>query len=85
MLQTVRITNKRQITIPVRIFNQPGLNQGNKLIVEVNSNKIIMQKAQLLLDKLAGSLKTPVRYRNKSLDFIIREAKFDKKILKVIE
>jgi AbrB family looped-hinge helix DNA binding protein len=75
MLQTVRITSKRQITIPARIFNLLGLNEGDKLIVEVDSNKIIMQKAQLLLDELAGSLKTPQRYKNKSLDFIIREAK----------
>lgn len=75
MLQTVRITSKRQITIPVKIFNQLGLNQGDKLIVEVDSNKIIMQKAQRLLDELAGSLKVPARYRNKPIDFIIKETK----------
>jgi AbrB family looped-hinge helix DNA binding protein len=75
MLQTVRITSKRQITIPVKIFNQLDLNKGDRLIVEVDSNRIIFQKAQQLLDELAGSLGIPQRYKNKSLDFIIREAK----------
>lgn len=75
MLQTVRISSKRQITIPVVIFNQLGLSQGDELVVKIDQNRIIMEKAELLLRDLAGSLKVPKQYKNKPIDFIIREAK----------
>lgn len=75
MLQTVRISSKRQITIPVLIFNQLGLSQGDELMVKIDQNKIIMEKSELLLRDLAGSLKAPKRYQNKPIDFVIREAK----------
>lgn len=75
MLQTVRITSKRQITIPVLIFNQLGLSQGDELVVKIDQNRIIMEKAEQLLRDLAGSLKAPKKYQNKPIDFIIREAK----------
>lgn len=75
MLQIVTITSKRQITIPAKIFNRLQLKEGDKLIAEVDSNKITLQKAQQLLDELVGSLRIPRRYKNKSLNFIIKEAK----------
>lgn len=75
MLQTIKITSKRQITIPVEIFNYLNLKRGDRLIVDLEEDKIVMQGAQLLLDKIAGSLKPPRKYKNKSIDFIIRQAK----------
>lgn len=75
MLQTVRITSKRQITIPVKIFRQLNLNEGDNLLVEVNANMMVIKKAQSLLDELAGSVKIPKKYLNKSIDFIIKETK----------
>lgn len=75
MLRIVTITSKRQITIPAKIFDRLQLKEGDKLIAEVDSNKITLQKAQQVLDELAGSLRIPRRYKNKSLNFIIKEAK----------
>jgi len=75
MLKTVRITSKRQITIPAAIFKRLNLNEGDRLIVNIDQGKIVMEKAKALLDELAGSLKPPAEYRNKSLDFIINDAK----------
>lgn len=77
MIYSVRITSKRQITIPVKIFNYLNLNKGDNLIVDIKDNKIIMEKSENLLNKLAGSVKVPKKYKNKSIDFIIREAKKD--------
>ena len=75
MLQTVRISSKRQITIPVDIFNYLALNEGDRLIVNIDEGKIVMEKSQKLLDKMAGSLYLPKKFKNKSLDFIIRDSK----------
>lgn len=77
MVYSVRITSKRQITIPVKIFNYLNLNKGDNLVVDIKDNKIIMEKSEDLLNKLAGSVKVPRKYKNKSIDFIIREAKKD--------
>lgn len=75
MLQTVSISSKRQITIPAKIFNHFGLSKGSKLVITIDSNRIILQKAQALLDEVAGSVLLPKRFKNKSLDSIINEAK----------
>lgn len=75
MLQTVRITSKRQITIPVKIFNQMGLIKGDQLVLEYSNENIIMKKSQQLLDEVAGTIIPPKKYQNKSIDFIIRDAK----------
>lgn len=75
MLQTVRITSKRQITIPSKIFSQLNLNEGDRLIVEADSKRIVMKKTQQVLDEVAGFLNIPKKFKKKSLDFIIREAK----------
>lgn len=77
MIYSVRITSKRQITIPVKIFNYLNLNKGDNLLIDIKDNKIIMEKSEDLLNKLAGSVKVPRKYKNKSIDFIIREAKKD--------
>ena len=75
MLQTVRITSKRQITIPSKIFSLLQLTKGDRLLVEIEDDKLVLQKSQALLDKLAGSLKKPKKYEHRSLNFIITDSK----------
>lgn len=75
MLQTVKISSKRQITIPSVIFDHLNLNEGDRLIVNIDEGKIVMEKSQKLLDDMAGSLDVPNEYKNKPLDFIIRDSK----------
>lgn len=75
MLQTVRITSKRQITIPAKIFKGLNLNQGDYLSIYIDQGKIIMEKSQKLLDEIAGSIKPLKEYKNKPIDFIIRDSK----------
>lgn len=77
MLQTVSISSKRQITIPVRIFNLLNLSKGDRLIVEIEQDKLVLRKSKQLLNELSGSVKIPTRYKNKPIDFIIKEAKKD--------
>lgn len=75
MLQTVKISSKRQITIPSKIFEELQLNQGDRLVLKIQENKLVIQKALSLVEELAGSIKVPKKYKNKSIDFIIKDAK----------
>ncbi len=75
MLQTVRISSKRQITIPAQIYRQLSLSQGDRLSISINNSNLIIKRSKQLLNELASSVTIPKRYKNKSIDFIIKEAK----------
>lgn len=75
MLQTVRITSKRQVTIPAVVFNKLGLKKGQQLIVQGEKNRIIMEPAEILVEQLAGSLSLPKRFQGKSVEQIVKQAK----------
>jgi AbrB family looped-hinge helix DNA binding protein len=77
MFKTVRITSKRQISIPVNVFNSLGLKKGDTLLINVDfdNERIIMEKQEKILNQLAGSLKLPKKYKNKSLEQIVSDAK----------
>ena len=75
MLQTVRISSKRQITIPAQIYRQLSLSQGDRLSIFIDNGSLIIKKSKQLLNELAGSVTVPKRYKNMPIDFIIKEAK----------
>lgn len=75
MIKTIKITSKRQITLPVQIFNSLGLRQGDRLSVDASDGKIVLQKPEVILDELYGSLKLPAQLRGLSPDEIISRAK----------
>jgi len=41
-MQSITISSKRQITIPAEIFRLLDLKEGQKLIVEIEGNRIIL-------------------------------------------
>lgn len=75
MLQTVRISSKRQVTIPVKLFDKMKLKEGDRLIFELENNTIRVNKAQHLIDELAGSVKLPEKYRRVPVDTLIKKAR----------
>lgn len=75
MQSLVKISSKRQVTIPSKIFDHLKFEEGDNLIFEVEGDKIVVKKAKQFLDELAGSVKIPVKYQGKSLEFIIKDAK----------
>lgn len=77
MTQIATITSKRQITIPISIFKKTGLKRGEKVIVTSEEGTIKMQPASDLIDELAGSVKTPLKYKNLSTNEIVSESKKD--------
>lgn len=75
MQQLVKLSSKRQITIPAELFRRLNLKQNDTLLLELNDDVLEMRKAQSVLDGLEGSIKMPETYRGKDMEFIIRDAK----------
>ena len=85
MPQLATITSKRQVTIPVKIFNELNLKEGQRLIVSRDQDALKFQSASNIVEKLSGSIEIPVRFRGLSPDKIIKKAKkeyFDKNDLR---
>lgn len=78
MKQSVRITSKRQITIPASIYRELNLEQGQRLVVQEENHAIILTPATKLIEDLAGSVKIPKEYKEMKIDEIIRQAKEDR-------
>lgn len=74
-MKTTTITSKRQITIPAVVFREAKLLEKQKLFVKNIGSRVVLTPVTQAIDELAGSLKTPARWKNKDLDQIISEAK----------
>ena len=75
MEKTSTITSKRQLTIPSRIFRAVGFSEGQKVIITHKNGSIIVQPSSQLVERLAGSVKIPIRFRSMSIDKMIERAK----------
>lgn len=75
MLQTVSITSKRQVTIPAVIYAKLRLEKGQRLIVFTEKDRIVMEPAEFLIEKLAGSISLPKKFKGKTLEQIIQQTK----------
>ena len=75
MAQTATITDKRQFTIPVETYRKLGFREGGKVIVTHRGNKMIVEPAEIIVARLAGSVTLPRRFRGMTLDAIIHKAK----------
>lgn len=75
MLQTVKISSKRQITIPSRLFQELDLHEGDSIVLKVKNKSLVMDKAQDILNSLVGSVSTPRRVAHLSTDQLITKAK----------
>ncbi|NCT55953.1 AbrB/MazE/SpoVT family DNA-binding domain-containing protein [bacterium] len=77
MSKTVRITSKRQLTIPVEIFEKMGLKRGQNLLAEERDGALILTSAESKLQKLRGSLKVPKKYVGLEINDLVEQAKKD--------
>jgi AbrB family looped-hinge helix DNA binding protein len=67
------ITSKRQLTIPVKLFDELGLSTGDKMIVDSNGGELRLRKATKMVSELAGSVRVNKNLRN--VDQAIAQAK----------
>lgn len=75
MSQLATITSKRQLTIPVSIFQKLDLKKGQKVLVSEDNGSIKIEPALVLIDRLAGSVEIPKKFKGLALGEIIKEAK----------
>ena len=75
MMQTARITDKRQITIPALIYRSLDLEKGDQLVVEKRGQTIILSPAENLVEQLAGSIKVSRHLKGKNIDLMIKKAR----------
>lgn len=66
-MPSVKISSKRQITIPADIFRLLDLKEGQKLMVEVNEGRLILTARPISLTKAIGGA-TKGLYGNTSAD-----------------
>lgn len=85
MTYLATITSKRQLTLPVALFKKLQFKEGEKVIVQEKDGKMEIESARLLVERLAGSLKVPPRFRKVDVDRAIEIAKsryFSERLLK---
>jgi len=74
-MQTATITSKRQLTLPSVLYRQANLREGQKVRIAYEGGKIVIEPMANLIEALAGSVTLPARWRGKSVDEIVGEAK----------
>ncbi|MBI4225871.1 AbrB/MazE/SpoVT family DNA-binding domain-containing protein [Candidatus Roizmanbacteria bacterium] len=74
-MQTVRISSKRQITIPSKIFNELGIAKGDHLLAEKKGESILLTPAEVLVRSLAGAIKSSKKLTDEELEKIIKKSK----------
>lgn len=75
MEEIATITSKRQLTIPVSIFKKAKLKEKQKVLLKEEGGVIKIQPATDLVEKLAGSVKVPERFKGKTPEHILKMAK----------
>lgn len=67
------ITSKRQLTIPIHLFEALGFSIGEKVVVDEVDGELRLRKATTLVTSLAGSVE--VGQKNIDVDEVISQAK----------
>lgn len=75
MQLSATITSKRQLTIPVQLFNRLNLKMGQKVAISEEVGALRIEPMEALLDRLSGSVKVPERFKKLDLDEVIERAK----------
>lgn len=75
MVYLATITSKRQLTIPVELYELFNLSAGEKMLMYRENKLIKMEPATSLVERLAGSVKIPERFKGLSTEKIIQKAK----------
>ncbi len=75
MNQVATITSKMQLTMPINIAKKLGLKPGQKVFVSEHNGQATVTPIASLIEKLAGSLEIPERWKGNSIDHIIEQAR----------
>lgn len=67
MIKTIRVSEKGQIAIPQPMRETLGIEQGDELIVIQIDNKLLLEKAQKIEQKLKDDFKDILKFSEESL------------------
>lgn len=74
MSNIVKLSSKRQLTIPVRIFDK-YFKPGELVTLEEQSGGIFLRRTRDVLQKLKGSVEIPARFKKMPINEMIAQAK----------
>ncbi|OGY25123.1 MAG: hypothetical protein A2Z11_01330 [Candidatus Woykebacteria bacterium RBG_16_43_9] len=77
MTKSSTITSKRQITIPAKLFKKIGFSEREKVLVVEREGELVITPMLKKVEKLAGSLRVPEKWRGKDIEEIIEESKLE--------
>lgn len=69
------ITTKRQLTIPAKLFREASLKEGQKILITHDNGVLSFEPALDIIEKLAGSVSVPKRFKGMSSDKLIQATK----------
>jgi len=72
---TATITSKRQLTIPIALFEAAKLKEGEKVLIKLDGEKIEIEKMETLVKRTAGLIRVPKRLLSINIDEAIEIAK----------
>lgn len=75
MTKIATITSKKQLTIPAELYRRAKLSEHQKVFVTELHGRLVISPVDDAINELAGILKTPAKWRGKSSEVIILEAK----------
>lgn len=67
MIKTIKVSDKGQIAIPQLLRDRLGINRGDELVMIQIDDKILLEKAQKIEQKLQEDFKDILKFSEKSL------------------
>lgn len=74
MAYTATLTGKQQLTVPAELFRRLNWKIGQKVVIFQNGNSLSVTAALDLIDRLAGSVPLPKRFKGLAIDQIVDQA-----------
>jgi len=74
MTYTATLTGKQQLTIPADLFRRLNWKIGQKVLISQNGSVLSVTAALDLIDRLAGSVPLPKKFKGLTIDQIIDRA-----------
>jgi len=73
--QSATLTSKGQVTIPAKIIKSANLKKGQKLVFHIDGDRIFIETAINMVDRMAGSFPLPEKFKGMDIEDIIRNSK----------
>ena len=77
MVVKARITSKKQLTLPAKLFRAAGLKEGQEIAISLENGRLVLTPPEQMVEQLAGILNdaAPSEWKGRDIDLIIEEAR----------